>query len=176
MNEGECENGDWSQYGRKDAMEGKAHSKFFERRKTCYEYGIKGDEKSYRQGYEEGLRNYCTFENGFKIGSLGEKYAKICPSNSYKELARGHMIGINRFEEKKRHEEFKKQVSESIQRRQEYRERSLGNSLRKSCTFSTDCIIEDRCIVNKCTKTSKECTFNSDCNLEGECSNRICSF
>lgn len=176
MSESECENGDWSQYGRQDAMNGKPNSRFFERRKACYEHGIKGDENTYRQGYQEGLKNYCTFENGFEVGSRGEDYAKICPTDSHKELVRGHIIGKVRYEEKKRHEEFKKQVNASIQRNQEFRERAMGNNQRRMCTFDSDCVIRDRCNVKKCVKTSKTCTFDSDCNIEGSCSNRICAF
>lgn len=48
----------------------------------------------YLIGYQAGLADYCTEENGFNVGSSGLKYRSVCPTLSEREFLKGLQKGI----------------------------------------------------------------------------------
>ena len=80
MSEGQCNTADWYQVGFNDgnAATGSRIDAHYD---SCSEYGIRVDQQQYRQGYSQGLRNYCTPRNGWARGSTGRTYSNFCAAD-----------------------------------------------------------------------------------------------
>ncbi len=74
-----CPTVDWYEYGRNDARLGVPASERTELFADCRELGYAPDVAAYRAGRAEGLRAYCTLENGYELGLQGRRYRDVCP-------------------------------------------------------------------------------------------------
>ena len=68
MDEDECRVADWRAIGYEDGASGRAASQLGERREACADHGVTPNFVAYRQGREEGLREYCTPAMGYRLG------------------------------------------------------------------------------------------------------------
>jgi hypothetical protein len=90
LGENECRTGDWYGIGRDDGRNGKRLSLIEDHRKACSEYGIVINDRAYRDGRAEGLRDYCRLDNAFRAGLNGESYQGVCPTPIDSEFRRAH--------------------------------------------------------------------------------------
>lgn len=81
MDEDECRVADWRAIGYEDGVSGKSPSHIGERREACAEYGVAPDFVAYRQGRDEGLREYCTPASGYRLGRNGRPFTSVCPAS-----------------------------------------------------------------------------------------------
>jgi len=176
MSKEECITANWKLIGENDARAGKTKLHFSNYQKKCQESGVSINNKKYFSGYAEGLKTYCTYENGYEVGASGENYSKICPSESSKEFVKGFIAGKYLFEQKQYYEKKQKIQEEEMQRNSVFREKVLGNMTNKTCNWDPDCRIEDKCEKDKCLNTGNKCTFDSDCRIEGVCNVQKCQF
>jgi len=79
LSQEECLRGDWFGLGMNDGRTGQAIGRLDEHHKACFEYGIAVNNDAYFAGREQGLRDYCQFDNAFKTGLNGEQYRHVCP-------------------------------------------------------------------------------------------------
>lgn len=93
MNESECLTADWQMIGFEDGAVGRAQSNIGEYRKACADHGVTPSLAQYRQGYAEGIRNYCTQSNGFDQGKRGATYRGICPQDMEAEFVEAYGLG-----------------------------------------------------------------------------------
>ena len=80
MNEDECRVADWQAIGYEDGVSGRPASHIGERREACADYGVAPDLAAYRQGRDQGLREYCTPASGYRLGRNGRPLNAVCPS------------------------------------------------------------------------------------------------
>jgi outer membrane murein-binding lipoprotein Lpp len=80
MDEDECRVADWRAIGYEDGVSGAPASHIGKRREACAEHGVRPDFAAYRQGREEGLREYCTPASGYRLGRKGRALSAICPA------------------------------------------------------------------------------------------------
>ena len=73
---------DWFERGRTDGMSGLPRSTFQERAEPCLKHGVIPDRTAYYKGHDEGLKVYCTEQQGFDLGRQGQPYRPICPKES----------------------------------------------------------------------------------------------
>ena len=88
----QCPATDWQAYGLEDGRQGqpiRRAESFFE---GCQEVGITPDLAAYRAGRAQGLREYCTAENGYSVGLALIDYHKVCPP----ELETAFLQGLRR--------------------------------------------------------------------------------
>ena len=78
----ECLVADWRLIGYQDGAAGKQASVVGEYREDCAEHGVVPDLDAYRAGRAEGLQQYCTPDNGFRLGEAGRGYSAVCPAGS----------------------------------------------------------------------------------------------
>ena len=97
MNEGECLTADWQMIGFEDGSVGRSQSNIGEYRKACADHGITPSLAQYRQGYAEGIRNYCTQSNGFDQGRRGATYRGICPHDMEADFVEAYGLGRNYY-------------------------------------------------------------------------------
>ncbi len=81
MDEAECLSVDWQTVGFEDGVAGYSGDRIGQHRKACAKHGVSPDLVGYQAGREAGLREYCTPENGFRIGSRGNNYSGVCPAD-----------------------------------------------------------------------------------------------
>ncbi|MGN6063347.1 MULTISPECIES: DUF2799 domain-containing protein [Brevundimonas] len=78
MNEDQCLVGDWGGQGWRDGAAGRQVSRLDEHAKACAKYGVAPNMSAYLASREDGLRTYCTWENGFRQGREGNSYGGVC--------------------------------------------------------------------------------------------------
>ncbi|HEX5419863.1 MAG TPA: DUF2799 domain-containing protein [Gammaproteobacteria bacterium] len=81
FNQQECQVADWRTVGFTDGAAGRPVSAIGGYRQDCSKYGIAPNLDSYRQGYDAGVREFCTPGKGFEFGSQGGQYSGMCPAD-----------------------------------------------------------------------------------------------
>lgn len=79
LNKEECLNADWRIIGFEDGARGHAASRIGNHRKACSEHGVIPDATAYNAGRDEGLKEFCQPQNGYRLGLRGRTYAGVCP-------------------------------------------------------------------------------------------------
>lgn len=73
-----CESTDWYELGRRAGTTGQ-ESKLEHERKRCDGSFDITSEAVYTNGYNNGLSEYCTADNGYSLGKAGSAANKVCP-------------------------------------------------------------------------------------------------
>ena len=94
LSKNECLEASWFEIGRKDGAMGKPRALFQEHSEACKKHGAPPDRDAYYKGRNEGLKSYCTKDNGFKQGRLGRSYQHVCPSELEGEFLAGFVPGM----------------------------------------------------------------------------------
>lgn len=82
----ECQAADWRLIGYQDGVAGKSTAVIGSYREDCAEYAVVPDLDSYRAGHAQGLLEFCTAENGYRLGENGRACPVICPSHLEQEF------------------------------------------------------------------------------------------
>jgi cell division protein FtsB len=93
MNEDECRSADWYSVGFEDGAHGRAINYIGNHREACAEYGISPEAGRYQDGWNEGIRRYCTPRNGYQAGMSGRSSAAQCPADMAREFAAAYRYG-----------------------------------------------------------------------------------
>lgn len=89
----ECMAMDWRTVGFEDGAAGHPASRISVHRKACGEHGVAPDFDLYQAGRSEGLREYCTAANGYRIGAAGGDYAGVCPAQREEDFLKAYSEG-----------------------------------------------------------------------------------
>jgi hypothetical protein len=81
MSKDECLTVDWRTIGFEDGAAGYSGDRIGQHRKACAKHGVTPDLEAYRTGREEGLREYCRPQNGYRLGAQGGSYEGFCPAD-----------------------------------------------------------------------------------------------
>ncbi len=92
-----CQNSDWGAVGRNDGLMG--INRLAALQTSCGQYDVTVDAHSYNYQNELGLKTFCSFDNGKKLGLEGEEESRLpeaCNSftNKFKE---GYTSGIKEY-------------------------------------------------------------------------------
>ena len=146
-----CIQKNWYKLGISDAKDGVAKPKTSEYRSSCSEHGVQIKSMEYLKGFEKGLEEYCTYNNGLESGKNVEDAHSLCEEANPK-YKQGYNKGFREFSV----EELKKKL--------------VDDNGGKECSFSSDCTMEGSCTDNKCERSGEECSSDSDCEYENNCS------
>jgi len=80
MSEKECQTADWRDQGMKDALNGYDRSRLVDVREACAKAGVLPNEALYFDGWNRGIRQFCTPDNGARWGRQGRIYSGSCPA------------------------------------------------------------------------------------------------
>lgn len=100
MSESDCRQADWRNIGEKDALEGHKKDRFNEHASACNEYGLPVDRNAYNSGWAEGIKQFCTRDNGWLYGVKGSSYQNTCPGELKVVFFNAFQQGRNVFEKK----------------------------------------------------------------------------
>ena len=76
----ECLNADWFSIGYEDGARGYKASRIAGHRKACAKHGVAPDFDTYEKGRQQGLGEWCTPRNGYRVGAQGGAYNGVCPA------------------------------------------------------------------------------------------------
>ncbi len=80
MSKEQCLQADWHRIGFHDGAAGRFADRLASHREACAEVNIIPDATAYQSGRNEGLKQYCTAENGLHLGLSGKASANVCPT------------------------------------------------------------------------------------------------
>ncbi len=89
----QCRQADWYEIGIRDGSLGKPRTLFQSHYDTCLEYGVHADRQAYFRGRAEGLRSFCTHDNGLAQGKQGKTYRQVCPPELESDFLAGFEKG-----------------------------------------------------------------------------------
>jgi len=93
LNRSECQNADWRMIGLEDGARGREITYIGKHRKACATYSISPDLGQYQTGYDQGIRQYCTYTKGFQVGENGSRYPGVCPADLEENFHLGFQRG-----------------------------------------------------------------------------------
>ncbi len=124
----ECKMADWYNRGANDGSEGVKASVIQTYRSECAEAGVKVNSVEWRKGYEQGLRSYCTAENGYLVGSEGRNYYGVCQNSKFIE---NYRLGKNEHELKQKRQEIRDEINKIRTKLNSETDKSKQKNLRK---------------------------------------------
>lgn len=93
VSEFQCKAGDWESIGYRDGISGIESTQILTHQEACGEFGIVPDRNRYLAGWESGVREYCTFDNGFNLGERGGRKNSLCKGELQEPFATGFEDG-----------------------------------------------------------------------------------
>ena len=93
MRADECLAGDWRAIGFEDGARGYTADHLGQYRKSCAKHGVTPDFIAYRDGRDEGLREFCQPSRGFTHGANGGTYYGVCASDQEPYFLDGYRRG-----------------------------------------------------------------------------------
>jgi hypothetical protein len=93
LDKSECREADWKIIGLEDGASGRHLSYIGNHRKACAEYGVKPDLALYEHGHANGLKQFCTADNGYSLGHAGRAYNNVCPPALSGQFLAGYETG-----------------------------------------------------------------------------------
>jgi hypothetical protein len=89
----ECKTVDWVELGREQARLGRPYRTVENFKTICDKYDIKVNEIMFRDGYNQGVKTYCSYHNGYELGVTNKDYHNICPKDLEYEFLMGYNKG-----------------------------------------------------------------------------------
>ncbi|MCY6381441.1 DUF2799 domain-containing protein [Hoeflea prorocentri] len=112
LNEAECETTNWRDLGERNGQQGKASSFIVEHQKACSAYGLPVDGTAWRAGWEQGIRQYCTPQNGLLVGKAGKSYANACPVDLAPGFLRTYSVGKRVYDAGQERDRVRREIEE----------------------------------------------------------------
>lgn len=112
MDKNECLEANWYQLGRQDGVRAQPRSLFARRTEACREHGVVADREAYYRGREDGIRLYCTPDNGYRLGRKGGRYTYICPSDLEQAFIARYNEGVQDYRFEQRVQRLEKQIAD----------------------------------------------------------------
>jgi hypothetical protein len=88
-----CRATDWASYGQNDGILGVSAAERTEKFSDCAALGYPADIAAYQTARAEGLKTYCTVENGYEVGYAGRRYRNVCPPELEPAFLQGYEQG-----------------------------------------------------------------------------------
>ncbi len=97
MSKKECLNANWEAVGYSDGSRGVHYTQLEKHRQSCVEHQVVPDDEAYRDGWEQGIRRYCTADNGYRAGQSGRALNNRCPADVADDYISGWREGIRSY-------------------------------------------------------------------------------
>lgn len=142
MNAEKCQTTDWEAKGTSDANY--YHSNHYATyAEQCAEFGVVPDKARYTAGFEKGLIELCTFQNGYIIGNEGKTLPRICPSNLQEKFVQGFIQGQANYQNKQQQEKQNQLIEKAI-------DAASGKKPKDRCNSDYDCKDDGVCKNHTC--------------------------
>ncbi len=111
LNEAECFSANWYDLGFDNALSGKKSSFVSQHTSACKKYEITPDFELYREGWQQGVKKFCTAESGFRYGIAGNYYRNTCSIDTESEFLKGFNPARRIAQKKREISNLKNEVS-----------------------------------------------------------------
>ena len=88
-----CQSTDWTRYGENDGRLGVPSGARADIFQDCADLGHPVNLAAYRAGRATGLPDYCTAQNGYRVGFEGRRYRGVCPPGLETDFVQGYRHG-----------------------------------------------------------------------------------
>ena len=112
MSKEECLVANWREVGFTDASQGYTQARVAEHRSACAEAKVTVNLEEYNKGFEQGLKNYCTANTGFDLGSKGAAYPDQCNEKTYPKVRAGFKEGQLVYNVQRERNEVERQLQD----------------------------------------------------------------
>lgn len=92
----QCLSIDWFQMGVNDGIQAQTHD-LNRDMQDCAKYNITINTAAYQRGYQQGLKQFCTFQKGLQLGSQGAANPHLCAGMAGADFDRGWRRGVAQF-------------------------------------------------------------------------------
>ncbi|WP_192954754.1 DUF2799 domain-containing protein [Gallaecimonas mangrovi] len=93
----DCAKLDWHQQGLEDGFKGMvARSGYWQ--SQCQVHGYPVNQSAYSKGWAEGNRQYCTPQQGYRNGTMGNAYQGVCPDKTQDSFLKSYNQGLKVFQ------------------------------------------------------------------------------
>lgn len=94
----ECTSADWRVIGEQDGAAGREpQNRFGAHAKACEKAGVNANQTLWNEGYQIGLRRFCTPINGLAHGQKGGVYSNNCPIDMAQQFRSGYDLGLKHY-------------------------------------------------------------------------------
>lgn len=144
LNESECQTADWRALGSTDGAAGRPAGHIARHHEACARFSLPVDEQSWRAGWDEGIRAYCTPANALSEGRRGRNYANSCPAALAPAFEDAYRVARRAHDAEEEARGLRAEIDTLIRRRALARDRDearhigLAISLRRSALFSAE--------------------------------------
>lgn len=95
----ECAAADWLVIGDTDGAAGyNPQDRFASHVKSCARIKVVPDQTKWYEGYQAGLKRYCTPLSGLTHGEAGDSYHNVCPPETSAGFLKGYGLGRRGYE------------------------------------------------------------------------------
>ncbi len=98
MSEDQCLAGDWGGKGYQDGLNGRAPERLDDHAKACAKFGVTPNPTAYYLARDQGLRTYCRWENGFRVGRAGSTYNGVCTPAEESDFLPAYEDGVRVYQ------------------------------------------------------------------------------
>ncbi|WP_312223505.1 DUF2799 domain-containing protein [Rhizobium rhizoryzae] len=124
----ECVAANWKVIGDTDGAAGyNPQSRFADHVKSCERVKVVPDQTTWYQGFQEGIKRYCTPLSGAQRGEAGDGYNNVCPPDLEPGFMRGYTLGKRVHEVRERMNSIRSSIS-SREQDTDQRYRELKNA------------------------------------------------
>ncbi len=128
MSKEECRVADWAVVGDTDGAAGREpQGRFADHVRSCAKSGAVPDQTRWYEGYQAGIRRYCTPLSGASAGEAGRSYHNVCPPELAPGFMRGYSLGQRVYDLRSRIDSLNSSASSS-----EYESDRLYDDMKKA--------------------------------------------
>ena len=128
LSESQCIAGDWETVGFTDGAAGRSQSMLLEHQDACVKHGAIPNRQRYLDGWTQGIRNYCTPENGFSVGDRGASYGNVCPTDLEPAFYAALLDGRRLFNARSEINDLQRRIAFKEKRLAEVKKKQVANT------------------------------------------------
>jgi hypothetical protein len=98
LSQDDCRSADWYTIGYQDGLQGRVSRPVADHQQACAERDVTVLVARYTQGRNDGLKQFCSPGNGFRLGLKGDQYNGACLAYSEQEFLPAYEQGKEIFE------------------------------------------------------------------------------
>lgn len=110
-----CNNDNWTDFGHKTALAGKSVRTFNTYKDKCADKLPEMAKETYLIGFRSGIKEFCTYESGYKTAESGKENTNPCPMELRADFDLGYTKGYKDLRAKK--DEAKRLADQAEQRK-----------------------------------------------------------
>lgn len=157
----ECAQADWYAMGVTDGSMGRAISQFRSYQADCAEFQLAADFTQYQQGHQQGIKQYCNYDNGLALGKSGQGYNSLCVDALEGQFRVGYDQGRQWYQAEQKIRDVERDIAKLTKQREKLEKTIKDNEAKIIAADSTEQLRKALLTENKGLRDKVE-----ECNVE----------